>query len=318
MDKKLGANLDRTGACQSGVTDNIKNAKSSQILEIPESYHVHEAHSECRPVMIRNQGECGSCWAWATTAAMSQRLCIKGEQIEKTLELSKQELISCSKEQFQGRANAGCSGGYMDLALKHMKENGIHAENCLLYKSSDQSECSDFTDQLLKCREDGDAEGPDLVKGDTARYYISDCFYHSSDDLEAIQYDILMNGPVVAALTLHNDFADYDGGIYAYDGTSANIGGHAAVIVGWGQDEEDTPFWIVQNSWGDDWGEFGYFRILRGINEVDIEQFVVSLVLSDDIMSDKFESEYPYTDTSSAHQINIIKTIFICLFVYIQ
>lgn len=69
-----------------------------------------------------------------------------------------------------------------------------------------------------------------------------------------------------------DDFYNYDGGVYTRTKGSKLAGGHAIKIIGWGTDSESNlPYWIVANSWGTDWGEDGFFRILRGSNECGIE-----------------------------------------------
>jgi len=96
-----------------------------------------------------------------------------------------------------------------------------------------------------------------------------------------IQREILENGPVQTGFQVYEDFMHYKNGIYHYtDGII--LGGHAVKIVGWGR-ESDVNYWIVANSWGDNWGENGYFRIKFGecyfednayAGEADISQFV--------------------------------------------
>jgi cathepsin B len=73
---------------------------------------------------------------------------------------------------------------------------------------------------------------------------------------------------------LHQDFIDWNGlGIYEWDRKSPSVGGHAVVIIGWGE-ENGKLYWIVRNSWGEEWGDKGYFKILRGVNHCEIEENV--------------------------------------------
>lgn len=92
-----------------------------------------------------------------------------------------------------------------------------------------------------------------------------------------IRREIYHWGPVTSGMTVHDDFQEWDGrGIYRWDGSSAETGGHAIVIVGWGADEDTgEKYWIVRNSWGATWGDGGYFKIARGKNECGIEENVV-------------------------------------------
>ena len=92
-----------------------------------------------------------------------------------------------------------------------------------------------------------------------------------------IRREIYHWGPVTSGFTVHDDFYAWDGkGVYAWDHTSAESGGHAIVIVGWGRDgETGMDYWMVRNSWGASWGDGGYFRVARGSNECGIEENVV-------------------------------------------
>jgi cathepsin B len=84
----------------------------------------------------------------------------------------------------------------------------------------------------------------------------------------------MTHGPVEAAFTVYEDFLAYKTGVYAHT-TGQALGGHAIRILGWGV-ENGTPFWEVANSWNEDWGNQGYFRIARGSDECGIESGVVA------------------------------------------
>ncbi|VDO57009.1 unnamed protein product [Haemonchus placei] len=98
--------------------------------------------------------------------------------------------------------------------------------------------------------------------------------YNVAKTVAGIQKEIMTNGPVEAAYTVYEDFYQYTGGVYTHTG-GAEVGGHAVRILGWGVDNK-TPYWLVANSWNTDWGENGYFRILRGVNECGIEHAIVA------------------------------------------
>ena len=93
---------------------------------------------------------------------------------------------------------------------------------------------------------------------------------------ENIRRDIYHWGPVSTGFTVHSDFLDWDGyGVYRWDGKSEEQGGHAVVLMGWGTESDGTKYWIVRNSWGDQWGDAGYFKFLRGENHCSIEENIV-------------------------------------------
>ncbi|KAK6056665.1 papain family cysteine protease [Cooperia oncophora] len=103
------------------------------------------------------------------------------------------------------------------------------------------------------------------------KYYGIDAFRVRNSETD-IQREIMKNGPVTASFHVYEDFNYYFGGIYKHSAGSY-IGNHAVKIIGWGK-ENDTPYWIIANSWGKLWGEHGYFRMIRGINDCNIEKWI--------------------------------------------
>ncbi|RWS16188.1 cathepsin b-like protein, partial [Dinothrombium tinctorium] len=93
--------------------------------------------------------------------------------------------------------------------------------------------------------------------------------YAVSEEESQIQMEIMKNGPVEGAFTVYSDFLNYKSGVYKRH-SHFPLGGHAIRILGWGV-ENATPYWLVANSWNTDWGDKGYFKILRGSNECGIE-----------------------------------------------
>ena len=68
------------------------------------------------------------------------------------------------------------------------------------------------------------------------------------------------------------DLLEYQSGTYSADTSTDILGAHAVLIVGWGESEDGQKYWEVKNSWGSDWGEQGYLRIIRGVNNMNIEK----------------------------------------------
>jgi cathepsin B len=100
--------------------------------------------------------------------------------------------------------------------------------------------------------------------------------YSVSRDPVQIQQELMTNGPVEAAFTVYSDFPTYKSGVYHHV-SGSYLGGHAVKILGWGVDAQTkAPYWTVANSWNTDWGEGGFFRILRGSNECGIEGSIVA------------------------------------------
>jgi C1A family cysteine protease len=86
-----------------------------------------------------------------------------------------------------------------------------------------------------------------------------------------MQTDLMANGPMQVAIFIFSDLGSYASGVYTRTVTD-ETGGHAVQLIGWGTDPTSKlDYWLVQNSWGKEWGEAGYFRIRRGTNEIGIE-----------------------------------------------
>lgn len=91
---------------------------------------------------------------------------------------------------------------------------------------------------------------------------------------QEIQSEIYKNGPVEGAFSVYEDFLMYKTGVYQHVSGSA-VGGHAIKILGWGE-ENGVPYWLCANSWNTDWGDNGFFKILRGSDHCGIESEVVA------------------------------------------
>lgn len=180
---------------------------------------------------------CGSCWAFASIAALeSQHFIIHGQ----LLNLSQQELVDCSTEN-------GCKGGNPDKAYNYIIEEGISLDRDYPYKATDG-----------ECRSD------EVPKSDVKVYGFS----RIASDQETMKAAINEFGPIYTAINgMPKSFNFYSEGIYLdpeCDKTGTN---HAVVIVGYGTDKRSKlDYWIVKNSFSSQWGENGYIRMARNNN----------------------------------------------------
>jgi len=181
---------------------------------------------------VKDQGSsCSSCWAFSATGVVESRINIALNNSTYDIDLSEQDLISCS--------NAGnCSGGYESDALNYMKTTGIVKESCFPYSGTDEScsnKCDNWENELVKVLD-----------------------YHLiSSSVSSIKQAINDYGPITAYMDVYSDFFNYTGGIYYH--TTLNYEAlHAINIVGYNDTGE---YWICKNSWGTDWGESGFFRV---------------------------------------------------------
>ncbi|PIC25506.1 hypothetical protein B9Z55_018410 [Caenorhabditis nigoni] len=98
--------------------------------------------------------------------------------------------------------------------------------------------------------------------------------YAVARNVAAIQTEIMTNGPVEGAFTMYEDIYKYKSGVYRHTAGKL-LGGHAIKIIGWGT-QNGIPYWLIANSWGTNWGENGFFKMRRGVNECGIERAVVA------------------------------------------
>ncbi|XP_049336242.1 cathepsin Bb isoform X2 [Astyanax mexicanus] len=249
-------------------------------VDLPDNFDSRDQWPDCHTIsQIRDQGSCGSCWAFGAVEAMSDRICIhSGGKV--SVEISAEDLLSCCDE-----CGMGCFGGFPDAAWDFWTKNGLVTGG--LYDSS--IGCRPYS--LAPCEHhvngtrppcSGEEKTPDCVKqcidGYTPSYaedrHYGKRSYSIPSDPKQIMAEIYKNGPVEAAFTVYEDFLLYKTGVYQHR-TGAVLGGHAIKILGWGE-ENSTPYWLAANSWNNDWGDKGYFKILRGQDHCGIESEMVA------------------------------------------
>jgi len=209
---------------------------------------------------VLDQGDCESCWSFAATESLSDRFCIQSNgKINVTL--SPQNLLSCETENI-----FGCQMGSLpNWAWGYMEEYGVTTLGCTAYTSGYDGTVPDCAGSLC----DDGANGT-LYRA--LNYSHVGDFIEPSNHIQEIM-KALMHGPVDATFNVYGDFDGYTGGVYQYEGGEYE-GLHSVKVIGYGY-EAGVPYWLVQNSWGPDWGwEHGYFKILRGADECSIESLM--------------------------------------------
>jgi len=185
---------------------------------------------------VKDQGQCGSCWAFSTTGSL------EGQHFRKTgklLSLSEQNLVDCSAS----FGNNGCNGGLMDNAFKYIKANGgIDTEQSYPYEGVEES-CHFNPSDI----------------GETDKGFV-DVTPGSEHDLKKA---VAAVGPVSVAIDAsHESFQFYSHGVYDEPECDPEGLDHGVLVVGYGT-EEDGDFWLVKNSWSDKWGLDGYIKMSR-------------------------------------------------------
>lgn len=194
---------------------------------------------------IRDQQQCGSCWAFGATEALSDRFCIAGTDVV----LSPEDLVACDG------TDMGCNGGWLGHAWKYLTKTGAVSDGCFPYTSGTgtvphclHGACTDSHVPFVKYR----CQEGSVVEATTP---------------DQIRAEIYAHGPMETAFNVYSDFMSYKGGIYKH--TSGDLeGGHAIKILGYGV-ENGQKYWLCANSWGTSWGESGFFRIAEGECGID-------------------------------------------------
>jgi len=192
---------------------------------------------------VKNQGGCGSCWAFSTTGSLESRAAIKqGVTDSDIVTLSEQELVDCSKAE----GNEGCNGGLMDDAFEYVqKAGGLCSEEEYPYKGKNDILC-----KASACKTKYDA-----ISG------YKDVTADNMADLASA----VAEGPVSIAVDAEGTtWQLYKRGVVkSRCGTKLD---HGVLAVGFGK-EGDEEFWKVKNSWGASWGEEGYIRLCKDCGE---------------------------------------------------
>jgi len=213
------------------LKDGQSNFENFDELSIPKSIDWREKGAVTQ---VKDQGFCGSCWAFSATGAIEGAYAIK---YHKLVEFSEQQLVDCSGDY----ENMGCNGGLMTQAFEYVKDNGLQTEEEYPYLADN-----------LQCRHRYNAT-VNLKK------YIS-----IPENNNHVLAKAVARGPVsVGVDAASNFFHFYLSGVINTEECFSHLN-HGVLIVGYGTDEESgLDYWLVKNSWGPQWGDHGYLKIKK-------------------------------------------------------
>ena len=182
---------------------------------------------------VKNQGKCGSCWSFSATGAMEGAWAIATGDL---VSLSEQQLLDCSKNY----GNNACNGGIMAEAFQYAINNGMCSETDDPYEASSGT-CD------TNCNHE---------------VHITDCYNVSPNNQIELQAAVAQ-GPVSVAIEADTSiFQFYADGVLKNENCGVALD-HGVLIVGYGEENNGDMYWLVKNSWGQDWGDNGYVKIAR-------------------------------------------------------
>jgi len=224
-----------------GNKDSTKNVGATFLppfhLNIPDKVDWRDAGLVTN---VKNQGQCGSCWAFSTTGALEGQM---KKATNKSVDLSEQNLVDCSTSY----GNHGCHGGLMDYAFTYIKANG----------GLDTEEYYPYTGKEDEC------EFKKKYVGGTDTGYVD----VTAGDEDALKKASASIGPISIAIDAsHFSFQFYKKGIYDEVNCSSTKLDHGVLLVGYGLNVHGKEYWLVKNSWGERWGLKGYVKMVRNKN----------------------------------------------------
>jgi len=282
-EKFEGASLKEVKSILGTIVDplwvlNLPEKRHYEDMTVPDSFDAREQWPDCEPVInhIRDQANCGSCWAHGTTEALNDRACIASNGKITNLYSVSDTTACCG---FLACLSMGCNGGQVGTPWNWFENKGVVTGGDF----GDGKLCYDYTmpqcahhveSKVLQPCDDIKQVAPQCestCQTNSSIDYSSDKKHATSSynvrGVENIKADIYKYGTVTAAFTVYEDFPTYKSGVYQHT-TGKALGGHAIKLIGWGT-ENDTDYWLAVNSWNNTWGDKGTFKIKQGDCGID-------------------------------------------------
>uniref|UniRef100_A0A1I7U4G7 Pept_C1 domain-containing protein n=1 Tax=Caenorhabditis tropicalis TaxID=1561998 RepID=A0A1I7U4G7_9PELO len=247
---------------------NFPKRVKRQIEDFPINFDLRHETIDHFPIIgdVKDQGECACCWGFAVTAMLESVLMVR---LKRSRQLSDQELCDCAAEE----RKVGCSGGSLSRGLHYVNETGLSAQLIYPYKDTRARESG-------RC--EADKKRRTFPPGRLAVGYPQ--LEYSDYEFPSFIYNSKL--PIAVFFAVPPSLQVYKSGVYSDE--NCNITGsiwHAGIFVGFGEEEKPNglveKYWIMKNSWGEEWGEKGFVKIIRGRNWCNIEQGAVAADLND-------------------------------------
>jgi len=263
--QKIGGGALAQSCLATGIT-----AQPLDATKLPDSF---DWRTKGMVTPVKDQGQCGSCWAFSTIGTIESHWALKGNTLT---QFSEQLLVDCSngcsnEPPYGPVCNQGCNGGWQWNAYSDVISwGGVETETQYPY-----------TAETGSCH-----KNPKILQAKVKSYVcLSNQTAGAANEDQMAAY-LMQTGPIAVAMDADILQYYYSGIVdpwfpdWECDPTQLD---HALLIVGWGVESSEiwgqTPFWIVKNSWGADWGEDGYFRLIRGTGACGINNAVSSVVM---------------------------------------
>ncbi|MDJ1180443.1 C1 family peptidase [Roseofilum sp. BLCC_M91] len=197
---------------------------------------------------VRHQGGCGSCWAFAGISSHEIAYSSRYQYPSNSLNLSEQQLLSCNPQGYS------CEGGFVTEDDSHYRyQSGVVTEQVYPYE-----------EEKTPCRRLSPPRSGNIYNIRAFDFILSLRDNPGSQpNITKIKQGIYTSGSVWVGMATNEAFQAYQGGVF--NACSTSKPDHAVNLIGW---DDAGGYWIARNSWGDDWGENGYFRIKYGCSQI--------------------------------------------------
>eukprot|EP00827_Trimyema_finlayi_P002942 TRINITY_DN261_c0_g1_i14.p1 TRINITY_DN261_c0_g1~~TRINITY_DN261_c0_g1_i14.p1 ORF type:complete len:711 (-),score=357.79 TRINITY_DN261_c0_g1_i14:19-2013(-) len=295
----------------------VRDDSNDQVhADLPTNYDWRNIEGKNLVTLIKNQHipqYCGACWTFGTTSALSDRIKIMRKAAFPDINLSPQVLLSCltsdDKEVCsEPEACNGCKGGDPITVYQYINKKGLTDETCSLYQGwghSNGIKCSHLrpnekTAVDMRCYNYwGFNQAVENIPNPTT--YKLDKFYRVTQELpssptkeqiekneQLMMNEIKANGPISCGIYADQLLSAFTGSKVFINPSTSTALNHEISIIGWGV-EGNTKYWLVRNSWGTYWGDQGFAKIVRGVNNIGIESDCTAGIVKDTWTNAKHE-----------------------------